>query len=140
MFVSQNPIPRNNGLLRGDWDFGCSYRCHRKYASPRNHQNNHRIAWHVIPNALRSHSHPKFWNEEGKSSLLLFSALGAPAFRSVKLRSRKLTCPACGKEGQKMGEIRSIDYVTFCGGSRPDWEARGLVDSGDATRIRAEVS
>jgi len=73
----------------------------------------------------------------GKSSLLLFSALGTPAFRSVKLRSRKLTCPACGKEGRKMGEIRSIDYVAFCGGPRPDWETRGLADDGDATRIQA---
>lgn len=39
-----------------------------------------------------------------------------------------------------MGKIRDIDYVGFCGGPRPDWETRGLIDSGGDTRIRAEVS
>src|ERR1700683_5611906 len=50
MSVSQTASPGNNRDLRGDWDFGRGYRCHRKHASPRNHQNNHRTAWHVIPN------------------------------------------------------------------------------------------
>ncbi|KIM84773.1 hypothetical protein PILCRDRAFT_817569, partial [Piloderma croceum F 1598] len=75
---------------------------------------------------------------EGKASLLLFSALVVPPFRSVKLRSRKPTCPACGKEGQKVGEIKDVDYVAFCGGPRPDWETRGLVNADDATRIQAK--
>ena len=81
----------------------------------------------------------QFWNEEGKASLLLFSALAIPPFRNVKLRSRKPTCPACGKEGQKVGEIHDVDYVAFCGGPRPDWETRGLVDADDGTRIQAKV-
>jgi len=34
--------------------------------------------------------------------------------------------------------MQDIDYVAFCGGPRPDWETRGLVDGDDATRIRAE--
>jgi len=82
--------------------------------------------------------HPSFGTKEGDASLLLFSALGNPPFRTVKLRSRKPTCPACGKESQKMGEIRDIDYVAFCGGPKPDWEARGLVDADDAARIQAK--
>ncbi|KAJ6618264.1 hypothetical protein B0H10DRAFT_2164185 [Mycena sp. CBHHK59/15] len=48
-----------------------------------------------------------------KSSLLLFSALESPPFRSIKLRSRKPTCPACGTCAQKFGEIKDIDYVQF---------------------------
>jgi len=36
-----------------------------------------------------------------------------------------------------VGKILDIDYVAFCGGPRPDWETRGLVNN-DATRIRAE--
>ncbi|KAJ7197251.1 hypothetical protein GGX14DRAFT_668798 [Mycena pura] len=61
-----------------------------------------------------------------KPSLLLFSALGSPPFRSIKLRSRKATCPACGNSDEKFGEINKIDYVQFCGGPTPDWESRGL--------------
>jgi len=75
---------------------------------------------------------------EGDASLLLFSALRNPPFRTVKLRSRKPTCPACGKESRKMGEIQDIDYVAFCGGPKPDWETRGLVDASHATRIQAK--
>ncbi|KAF7322668.1 Adenylyltransferase and sulfurtransferase UBA4 [Mycena chlorophos] len=72
-----------------------------------------------------------------KPSLLLFSALGTPPFRSIKLRSRKPTCPACGTSDQKVGEIRSIDYVQFCGGPRPDWESRGLVRGEASHRVSA---
>ncbi|KAJ6606602.1 hypothetical protein DFH09DRAFT_1120742 [Mycena vulgaris] len=61
-----------------------------------------------------------------KPSLLLFSALGSPPFRSIKLRSRKPTCPACGNGDQKVGQINEFDYVQFCGGPTPDWESRGL--------------
>ncbi|KAF7311647.1 Adenylyltransferase and sulfurtransferase UBA4 [Mycena kentingensis (nom. inval.)] len=72
-----------------------------------------------------------------KPTLLLFSALGSPPFRSVKLRSRKPTCPACGTADERMGEIRTIDYVQFCGGPRPDWEGRGLVAGDPEHRISA---
>ncbi|KAJ7445804.1 hypothetical protein B0H11DRAFT_1746659 [Mycena galericulata] len=73
-----------------------------------------------------------------KPSLLLFSALGSPPFRSIKLRSRKPTCPACGTSDQKVGEIKEIDYVQFCGGATPDWESRGLVAGDPDTRISAK--
>lgn len=63
---------------------------------------------------------------DGKASLLLFSALSVPSFRTVKLRSRKPTCAACGIEDQKIGTIEETDYVAFCGGARPNWLERGL--------------
>ncbi|KAJ3817615.1 hypothetical protein EV361DRAFT_807103 [Lentinula raphanica] len=73
-----------------------------------------------------------------KPSLLLFSALNAPPFRSIKLRSRKPTCPACGQEGQKIGTISEIDYVQFCGGAAPDWESLGLAETHSGQRIRVQ--
>ncbi|KAK0480267.1 hypothetical protein IW261DRAFT_122926 [Armillaria novae-zelandiae] len=69
-----------------------------------------------------------------KPSLLIFSALGVPPFRSIKLRSRKPSCPACGTDGVR--EIREIDYVQFCGGPAPDWESRGMVQSDRRIRVR----
>ncbi|KAI0636161.1 hypothetical protein C8Q77DRAFT_1155867 [Trametes polyzona] len=63
---------------------------------------------------------------DGKPSLLIFSALGAPPFRSVKLRPRRPSCPACGIEGERSGNIEETDYVTFCGGAQPDWVRSGL--------------
>ncbi|KAJ7043294.1 hypothetical protein C8F04DRAFT_944591 [Mycena alexandri] len=73
-----------------------------------------------------------------KATLLLFSALGVPPFRSIKLRSRKPSCPACGSIEQKLGEIKEIDYVQFCGGATPDWERRGLSpgDPGDRVSVQ----
>ncbi len=39
-----------------------------------------------------------------------------------------------------MGKIEDIDYVQFCGGPRPDWEALGLNPSSNtASRITANV-
>ncbi|KAI0077262.1 hypothetical protein K474DRAFT_1684375 [Panus rudis PR-1116 ss-1] len=70
---------------------------------------------------------------------LIFSALSTPPFRSIKLRSRRPTCPACGTEGEKLGRITDTDYVAFCGGARPDWEARGMVVRDAQRRIRALV-
>ncbi len=69
----------------------------------------------------------------------MFSALGMPPFRSVKLRSRRAACPACGVEGEKVSKIEETDYVAFCGGERPDWVARGLVEGREDRRIRAKV-
>ncbi|KAI0688098.1 hypothetical protein BC835DRAFT_1285398 [Cytidiella melzeri] len=63
---------------------------------------------------------------EGRPSLLLYSALSTVPFRSIKLRTRRLTCPACGVEGPKTGAMAPIDYVAFCGGPRPDWETLGM--------------
>ncbi|KAF8134850.1 hypothetical protein EV363DRAFT_1321835, partial [Boletus edulis] len=70
---------------------------------------------------------------DGKPTLMLFSALSMPPFRTIKLRERKPTCAACGIEGQKLGAIHETDYIAFCGGPRPDWEAKGL-----ELRIRLE--
>ncbi|KAF9452326.1 hypothetical protein P691DRAFT_772321 [Macrolepiota fuliginosa MF-IS2] len=63
-----------------------------------------------------------------KPSLLLYSALGTPPFRSIKLRSRKSNCPACAMEGFGSDTIAETDYVQACGGPRPDWVGRGLVN------------
>lgn len=72
--------------------------------------------------------------------MLIYSALAFPPFRSVKLRSRRRTCPACGDEVEKIGEISSMDYVNFCGGPAPNWEKRGLIAGRENTRIRAKVN
>ncbi|KAL0063709.1 hypothetical protein AAF712_009401 [Marasmius tenuissimus] len=76
---------------------------------------------------------------DGKPSLLIFSALGSPPFRSIKLRNRKPTCPACGNEEQKIGEIKEIDYVQFCGGATPNWLQRGLVEGNRNERITVKA-
>ncbi|KAJ7756794.1 hypothetical protein DFH07DRAFT_742478 [Mycena maculata] len=70
-----------------------------------------------------------------KPTLLLFSALGSPPFRSIKLRSRKPGCSACGSSDQRVGEIKEIDYVQFCGGAMPDWESHGLIAGNPDDRI-----
>ncbi|KDR82398.1 hypothetical protein GALMADRAFT_237684 [Galerina marginata CBS 339.88] len=75
---------------------------------------------------------------DNKSSMLVFSAISSTPFRSIDLGSRDPTCPACGKEGQKIGEIQDFDYVQFCGGPAPDWEKQGLVDGGPGYRISAK--
>lgn len=77
---------------------------------------------------------------EAKTTLLMYSARSIPPFRNIKLRTRRSTCPACGEEGKKADTISQTDYVALCGGQRPDWEARGLVEGSAADRIRAAVS
>ncbi|THH09745.1 hypothetical protein EW146_g8597 [Bondarzewia mesenterica] len=74
---------------------------------------------------------------DGKPSLLIYSALSFPPFRSIKLRTRRPMCPACGIDGQKVGTIEDVDYVQFCGGERPDWLRRGLVPGEAEARISA---
>lgn len=70
--------------------------------------------------------------------MLIYSALSATPFRSIKMRTRRPTCPACGVEGQKIGAIdEGLDYVQFCGGERPDWVTQGLVPGLADARIRA---
>ncbi|PVF95927.1 hypothetical protein CPB86DRAFT_787477 [Serendipita vermifera] len=73
--------------------------------------------------------------QEEMPSLLLFSALGFPPFRSVKIRSKSIKCPVCNWNGEGQIPIEQTDYVAFCGGGTPDWEARGLVDGEPGTRI-----
>ncbi|EJD06485.1 uncharacterized protein FOMMEDRAFT_165272 [Fomitiporia mediterranea MF3/22] len=74
---------------------------------------------------------------DGKPSLLVYSALASPPFRSVKLRTRRKNCPACGDEGERIGKISELDYITFCGGPRPNWVQRGLVVNNSRRRISA---
>lgn len=74
-----------------------------------------------------------------RPSLLIFSALSSPPFRSAKLRKRRPTCPACGEEGQKAGNIEETDYIAFCGGLLPDFEHTGLKEGASEHRIRAKV-
>jgi len=74
-------------------------------------------------------------------NLLLFNALSMPQFRSVKLRSKKPQCLACGTPEAGTVKIQETDYVRFCGGPRPDWVSRGLsVDKATKHRITAKVS
>jgi len=75
--------------------------------------------------------------QDGPPSLLVYSALGSPPFRSIRLRKRRASCPACGTEGEKVGTIEDIDYVQFCGGDRPDWENLGLQPGTADSRITA---
>lgn len=56
-------------------------------------------------------------------TLLLFSgsAVGAPSFRSVRMRARRRDCFACGDGGAARLSLEtlrsgSLDYVAFCGG------------------------
>lgn len=56
-------------------------------------------------------------------TLLLFSgsAVGAPSFRSVRMRARRRECFACGEDGAARLSLEtlrsgSLDYVAFCGG------------------------
>ncbi|KAL2275576.1 hypothetical protein FJTKL_01966 [Diaporthe vaccinii] len=56
-------------------------------------------------------------------TLLLFSgsAVGAPSFRSVRMRDRRRECFACGEGGAARLSLEtlrsgSLDYVAFCGG------------------------
>ncbi|KIK94220.1 hypothetical protein PAXRUDRAFT_828213 [Paxillus rubicundulus Ve08.2h10] len=74
---------------------------------------------------------------DGKASLLLFSAISMPPFRTIKLRERKPTCAACG-EGQRIGAVQEVDYVGFCGGPRPDWYTRGLAAGQRGDRITVQ--
>ncbi|KIJ23452.1 hypothetical protein M422DRAFT_56831 [Sphaerobolus stellatus SS14] len=62
--------------------------------------------------------------------------MSSPPFRTMKLRSKKPTCPACGLKGQKVGQIEDIDYVAFCGGNAPDYEATGLKEGRSGHRIK----
>jgi adenylyltransferase and sulfurtransferase len=71
--------------------------------------------------------------------MLIFSALTMPPFRSVRLRTRRADCAACGSEKQDMKIIEEMDYVAFCGGGQPDWETAGLLPGKAGERISAQV-
>jgi adenylyltransferase/sulfurtransferase len=52
-----------------------------------------------------------------QSSFLIFSALGNPMFRTMRLRGKKKDCAICG-ENPTITEL--IDYVQFCSGAADD--------------------
>ncbi|KUI66230.1 Adenylyltransferase and sulfurtransferase uba4 [Cytospora mali] len=61
--------------------------------------------------------------EMASPTLLLFSggAVGAPSFRSVRMRCRRKSCFACGEEAEARLTLETLrgsglDYVAFCGG------------------------
>lgn len=111
------PVSGSDAVLRGNRDNGTRDRGHREY--------------------IRVGRVNKHWREEGPPSLLVYSALGTPPFRSVRLRKRRASCPACGTEGQKLGTIEDIDYVQFCGGERPDYVSLGREPGTAGFRITA---
>ncbi|KZT02882.1 uncharacterized protein LAESUDRAFT_814944, partial [Laetiporus sulphureus 93-53] len=75
---------------------------------------------------------------DGKPTMLIYSALSTPPFRSIRLRSRRPICPACGNEREKVGTIEEMDHVMFCGGERPDWVGKGLMEDRPGSRIRVK--
>ena len=74
-----------------------------------------------------------------KPTMLIFSALAVPPFRSVKLRTKRANCAACGSDKQNSKMIEETDYVAFCGGSEPDWEIAGLLPGRADERMSAQV-
>ena len=76
---------------------------------------------------------------EGPAALTIFSALTIPPFRTVKLRSRKPDCLACGQDGKNSHLIDELDYVTFCGGPTKDYEKEGQIVRDPSHRITGPV-
>ncbi|KAK2463486.1 hypothetical protein APHAL10511_004572 [Amanita phalloides] len=72
-----------------------------------------------------------------KPSLVLFSALNLPFFRTVKLRSRKSNCVAC-REPKISKLFKDTDYIQSCGGDKPDWELLGLQPGNSRNRLSAK--
>ena len=145
-------ILRGHTELRGDWDLGCCDGRHWEFAGNGDDQGHRRATRQVFWTARKKKKEVNtgFWGwsflfslgqlADERPSLLIYAALGIPPFRSIKLRKRRATCPACGTEGEKVGKIEEIDYVQFCGGPRPDWETLGLNPSSNtASRITANV-
>lgn len=72
-------------------------------------------------------------------TLLIYSALSTPLFRSIKLRKRQPKCRACGQPDTEEGSTSSADskiidlttedYITFCGAEPVDWTEEGMRDS-----------
>lgn len=56
------------------------------------------------------------------ASLLLFSAYSTPQFRSIRLRSRRITCQSCSATASITPSSLtsgSLDYIAFCGVTTP---------------------
>jgi len=77
---------------------------------------------------------------DSRHSLLIYSALASPPFRSMKLRSKRLDCLACGvSDDADKKKILQTDYVAFCGGESEDWVTLGLRSIDTTHRISAVV-
>lgn len=74
--------------------------------------------------------------QDHKSVLLLFSALSTPPFRTVNLRKRQPTCPACSNPNHS---IQTMDYIQFCGGPPTDWVENGQQQGQTNQRITPKV-
>ena len=71
-------------------------------------------------------------------TLIYFTALSFPLFQTYKLDSKSPSCAACGNEGERIGKIRDIDYLQWCG-TAPNWVETGLVEGDTGHRIRVQV-
>lgn len=80
----------------------------------------------------------KLSNADPSPRMLIYSALSPSPFRSIKLRSRKPDCRACGV-GRKQQLIDQEDYLEMCGFYPPDWESLGLVKGEAGHRITSKV-
>lgn len=73
---------------------------------------------------------------EPKPSLLLYSFLYSPPFRSIKLRGKKANCAACGDAAGGGGiDFGNMDYVQMCGGATPDWLKEGMKAGSAGSRV-----
>jgi len=71
-------------------------------------------------------------------TLLIYSALAVPPFRTIKIRSKKPNCIACGEKAFGGALIDQADYLELCGTLAPDYEANGVVPGQPGHRIRAK--
>jgi adenylyltransferase and sulfurtransferase len=76
---------------------------------------------------------------DGVPSLLLFSALRMPPFRTIRLRSRRSDCQVCSSDGKNVDDLRKIDYIQLCGGPMPNWFADGQKAGLPGTRVSPQV-
>ena len=136
--ISQTSCSRNGWELRRNGDFRSSNRSDWIFASSRSNKNHHKSSWYGLRLFLLSYL-SLACSPDRKPTLLIYSALGFPQFRHIKLRPRRRTCPACGDEREKIGDISATDYVTFCGGPRPDWVSRGRENEHAAERVTPMV-
>lgn len=63
-------------------------------------------------------SEPPFDMSSHQPSMLLYSAISEPAFRTIRLRGSRDDCPSCGDDKTITKESltsRSLDYAAFCG-------------------------
>lgn len=137
MFMAKPSLSTTTYML-GDWHSRCSNWGYRHSPSTRSNQDHHRITRYGSECQWKFLVHSDTIQDQ-EPRLLTFSALKPVPFESIKVRSSKPLCPACGTEGGGIGEIQKTDYVQLCGGPTPDWEQRGLVEGALGLRTNAKV-